>query len=89
MSCLTITAVAAPVWRLGRTAWAIKKSSMYVHIIECIADETVESLFEPDPIMGGIKEARVYMWPKRVKHVTAQTGFAFDDGRVQMTIKPD
>lgn len=36
-----------------------------------------------------MKQAGVYMWPKRVQHVTAQTGFALDDGTVQMNIKPD
>lgn len=58
-------------------------------IIECIADETAESLLEPDTIKGGIKEAWVFMWPKRVRHATAQTGFALDDWTVQMNIKPD
>lgn len=36
-----------------------------------------------------MKQAGVYMWPKRVQHVTAQTGFASGDGTVQMNIKPD
>lgn len=59
------------------------------NIIECIAGETIESVLQPDTIKGGMKQAGVYMWPKRVQHVTAQAGFALDDGTVQMNIKPD
>lgn len=54
--------------------------------MKCIPDEPVESSLEPAGIKGRPKEARVSTRPA---HVTARTGFALDDGTVQMNIKPD
>lgn len=54
--------------------------------MKCILDEPVESSLEPAAIKGSLKEAGVGTRPA---HVTARTGFALDDGTVQMNIKPD
>lgn len=54
--------------------------------MKCIPDEPVEGTLEPATIKGSLKEAEAGTRPE---HVTAQTGFALDDGTVQMNIKPD